>query len=90
VDYFVPQELHDYFDYAPVTKRPIEREELSSYQRELLDKTPSLRSEKLFPFLGAHQRVTHHVALLKFWVKLGVKVTAVRRIWSFKQTCWLK
>jgi hypothetical protein len=32
----------------------------------------------------------HHVALLKLWVKLGVKVTAVHRIWSFQQTCWLQ
>jgi hypothetical protein len=90
VDFTIPPELHDLFDYAPVAKRTVSPDELSEHQRgigELLGAcTPS---EKLVPYLGEHKKVLYHAALLKFWVEQGVVITKVYNVWSFTQTKWM-
>ena len=45
---------------------------------------------KLFPYLGEHKKVMHHAAFLKFLVRLGVVITEVHSLWSFKQTPWMR
>ena len=45
---------------------------------------------KLFPHLGEHKKVMHHAALLKYFVELGVVITKVHSLWSFKQEAWMR
>jgi hypothetical protein len=92
VTYHVPEDLHDFFDYAPVAKRAIEREELSLYQQELLDKfrkKSAAKTTKLFPYLGEHRMILHQIDLLQYYVELGVVVTDLHRVWSFEQRPWM-
>jgi hypothetical protein len=92
VTYHVPERLHDFFDYAPVAKRPVEEEELSLYQRELIGKFRKksvAKTSKLFPYLGEHRQVLHQIDLLQYYVELGVEVTEVHRAWSFEQALWM-
>jgi hypothetical protein len=92
VTYHVPEHLHDFFDYAPVAKRPVEEEELSLYQRELIAKfrkKSAAKTSKLFPYLGEHRQVLHQIDLLQYYVELGVEVTEVHRAWSFEQAPWM-
>jgi len=91
VSYRVPPAIHDLLDYAPVTKRMIERSEISDYQRSVLDAIGggSAKSERLFPSLGVHRAVLHHIALLKFWVSMGVELFEVHSLWSFRQAPWM-
>ena len=35
VDYIIPPELHDKFDYAPVSRRSVSHEELSEHQHSI-------------------------------------------------------
>ncbi len=90
VDFMIPPELHDKFDYAPVAKRTVSPDELSEHQRgigELLGAcTPS---EKLVPYLGEHKKVLYHAGLLKFWVEQGCVITKVYNVWSFTQSKWM-
>ncbi len=92
VSYRIPPRLHDLLDYAPVTKREIERSEISEYQRSVLEAIGggSAKSVKLFPFLGVHSKVLHHAALLKFWLSMGVELFEVHSLWSCRQCRWMK
>lgn len=92
VTYHVPKHLHDFFDYAPVTKRHVEQEELSLYQQTLIEKfrkKSTAKTTKLFPFLGEHREVLHQIDLLQYYVELGVVVTDFHRAWSFHQRDWM-
>jgi hypothetical protein len=92
VTYHVPESLHDFFDFAPVAKRKIHVSELSPYQRELMEASGAKRQprEKLFPFLGEHREVLHHIELLQYMMQLGVKVTEVHRAWRFAHKPWVR
>ena len=94
VTYHIPKEYHDKVDFAPVAKRKVALEELSERQRqvkEFLEKKPKDQSEKLMPYLGEHKEVGHHVAYLKFLRDvLKAKITKVHRIWSWRQSYWLR
>ena len=43
----------------------------------------------MVPYLGKHEKVMHHIALLKLWERLGVKITEIHSLWTFKQTPWM-
>jgi hypothetical protein len=94
VDHEIPQELHDQIDFAPVAKRVVGFEELSHRQRqvkEFLQKKPGNQGEKLMPFLGRHSEVATHISHLKFLRDvLGTKILKVHRIWSWRQSYWLR
>ena len=46
-------------------------------------------NEKLFPYLGRHQKVLHHIALLKLWLELGVELEELHYIVEVEQECWM-
>jgi DNA polymerase type B, organellar and viral len=102
VDFHVPEDKHDFFDFAPVSQRKVAMSELSIRQRavkfhklteaqrqralktntmpkSMLDGCP-----KLVPDLG-HRTQGLHIAHLKLLLELGIRVTKVHRIWSFRQ-----
>ena len=94
VDHEIPKKLHDKIDFAPVAKRIVKFDELSHRQRqvkEFLGKKPGNQGEKLMPFLGKHSEVAIHVGHLKFLRDvLGTKILKVHRIWSWRQSHWLR
>ena len=103
VDFHVPEELHDKFEFAPASHRRVQMHELSKRQRAVkfnrLSKEKQQKAletmkmplsyqngcEKLVPDLG-HRTQGLHIAHAKLLKDLGVKFTAVHRIWSFKTT----
>jgi len=94
VDYEIPPEYHDRTDFAPVAKRKVAFEELSYRQqqvKEFLNKKPQQQGEKLMPFLGRHCEVGLHAAHLKYLRDvLGIRILKVYRIWSWRQSYWLR
>ena len=94
VDYFIPDELHDKLDLAPIAKRTVPFEELSHRQRqvkEALGKQPQQQGPKLMPYLGEQKKIGHHIALLKFMRDtMGIQITKVHRIWKWRQSHWLR
>ena len=66
------------FDYAPVKSMIVPDEELSAYTLDVKKKFDCGKGcQKLVPYLGRHEKVVHHIALLKFWERLGVRIEAV-------------
>ena len=94
VTFHIPKEYHDEIDFAPIAKRKVVMEEISERQRqvkEFLGKKPRDQCEKLMPFLGEHEENGYHVAHLKYLRDvLNVKITKVHRIWSWRQSYWLR
>jgi len=95
VTYHVPESLHDQLDFPPVAKKRVTPDELSDYQKTTLtsvygEGATTGQTAKLVPFLGEHRKVMHHIALLKYYVEeMGVVITEVHRVWSFRQSSWM-
>ena len=94
VDLSYPDSLHDIhsdFPLAP-TKQAIDECWLSEYQSDLLadmqiKKPPQVK--KLIQTLFDKQNYTLHYQTLKLYVELGLVVTKLHRLLSFKQEKWL-
>ena len=94
VDFSYPDHLHDLhsdFPLAP-TKEAIDESWLSQYQSDFLDemqieKPPKVR--KLNQTLFDKNNYTLHYQTLKLYVELGLVVTKLHRVLSFKQDKWL-
>ena len=95
VTYHVPESHHDQLDFPPVAKKRVTPDELSDYQKTTLtsvygEGATTGQTAKLVPFLGEHREVMHHIALLKYYVEeMGVVITEVHRVWSFRQSSWM-
>ena len=83
--------LHADFSLAP-TKEAIEETWLSQYQCDLLDemqiKKPS-KVKKLVQTLFDKKNYTLHYQTLKLYVELGLVVTKLHQLLSFRQDKWL-
>ena len=94
VDCSYPDHLHDLhsdFPLAP-TKEAIDESWLSQYQSDLLDemqikKPPKVK--KLIQTLFDKNNYTVYYQTLKLYVELGLVVTKLHRVLSFKQDKWL-
>ena len=94
VDFSYPDSLHDLHSDFPLvpTKDAIDECWLSEYQSSLLadmqiKKPPQVR--KLIQTLFDKQNYTLHYQTLKLYVELGLVVTKLHRVLSFKQQKWL-
>ena len=94
VDVDYPYELHDSHSDYPLCceATSVQPEELSPYTRFLVEKLKinSTGCRKLICNLKHKKRYTVHYRNLKLYVSLGMKVTKIHRIISFKQSRWLK
>ena len=94
ITYHIPEEYHDQIDFAPVVKRKVAFEELTERQRqvkEFLGKKPRDQHEKLLPYLGEQKEVGHHIGYLKYLRDVvKIQITAVHRVWSWRQSYWLR
>ena len=90
-DIWVDPSLHDRLDFAPVAKRATMPEELTKEQREISEAYfCKAGEEKLMPYLGKQEQVGLHIALLKYYVKLGVSFDNVTRVWKWRQEAFMK
>ena len=92
VDYLY--KLHDFHSDYPLCceATSVQPEELSPYTRSLAEKLKinPTSCRKLNGNLKSKERYTVHYRNLKLYVSLGMKVTKIHRIISFKQSRWLK
>jgi hypothetical protein len=103
IGYFVECDLHypnhikfrtKNFPFCPIKRKPT-KEELSDYQLALLPKdregNPKVPSyEKLICDHNDKTRYLVHYEMLKFYIIMGMKITKVHRVLSFKQSKWLE
>ena len=71
-------------------KRVIKEEELSQYQKDLLNLKPLGTTEKLLLTMNDKKKYVVHHKILKEYIRLGLEVTKVYRVISFKESAWLQ
>ena len=94
VDFHVDESLHDYLrDYPPAPEHCIITDDmLSPYtkgEKERLEVSKDTTAKLILSLRDKKQYVIHY-RLLKYYMQLGVQVTKVHRVISFKQSQWLK
>jgi hypothetical protein len=92
-DFHVPEELHDRFDWAPVARMCVPEECISNYSKELyqtFNKDGGVGTPKLVPFLGEQEGVSLCIDYLLLLVKLGLRITRVRKIFRFRVQAFMK
>lgn len=94
VDGYFPKHLHKYLrDLPPMpeTYTP-ELSKLSKYQKDLRNKfdmkNTKFNQKLIGTFLPKKKYVVHY-RNLKFYLELGLKITKIHRVLSFKQSKWL-
>ena len=95
VDLEYPEELHDLHNDLPVApeRMCVGNDMLSNYQKDLaekLDLSTSSKVEKLVPNLMNKSKYIVHERNLKYYLKLGLKLTKIHRVLKLKQSKWLK
>ena len=94
VDLEYPSELHDLHNMYPLApdRMKVEEEMLTTCQHSILKKSGSRHTptEKLIPNLMHKKDYVVHLSVLQLYMKLGLRVTKVTDVISFKQAAWLK
>ena len=94
VDLHYPQHLHDLHNDYPLAPESftITPDMLSSYQKELLNEMDmtATQCQKLVPNLYDKSDYVLHHRNLQLYLSLGMEVTKVHRVLSFKQSPWLQ
>ena len=90
VDLHYPTHLHDRHDDYPLAPESlvIDRSMYSSTQQEVFPESAPQR--KLTPNLWDKVKYVVHYRNLKLYLQLGLVVTKVHRVLTFKQSPWLK
>jgi len=96
VDLDVPEHLMQYFDDYPLApvNRSVDVTELSTLQRELMEKmgmkAEALKTKKLIADLHPKSNYVLDFRTLQLYLNLGMVLTKVHRVLSFRQKIWLK
>ena len=90
VDFHYPTHLHDHHNVYPLTHESllIDRSMYSSTQHAVFPESASQR--KLVPNLRDTVKYVVHYRNLELYLQLGLVVTKVHRVLTFKQPAWLK
>ena len=87
LDYSIPLHLHDSIDWAPPCRMRVGINMISEHTRNVMRENglgPS-STEKLVPFLGAHQREGMDIKRLKFMTEvLGCRIDKIHQVILFK------
>jgi hypothetical protein len=98
-DLTIPEEVHDKLKEYPPCPENIKptADMLSPFQLQLKEQIKEecggyspTASNKLIPHLMEHKNYCIHYRNLKYVVELGLKITKVHNILSFKQKAWMK
>lgn len=91
-DFEYPPELHDKLaDFPPCPEvMNVDAEWLSPKQKELLHGEKYVSTPKLVANLLPKKDYLMHYRVFQFCVKLGINITKIGRVISFKQKKWLK
>ncbi|MCH2406167.1 MAG: DNA polymerase, partial [Nitrosopumilus sp.] len=89
VDLEYPEELHDLHSDYPLCVEPLEITEsmMSPFQQKFPKQPPQI---KLTPNLLNKRNYIVHYRNLQLYLKLGMKLTKIHKILTFKQSPWLK
>ncbi len=94
VDLEYPQELHDHHNEYPLAPEKVKVTEdmLSPYAKKLLEDLDlkGTSTEKLIPNLNSKKKYVVHYRNLKLYLSLGMKLTKIHKVVTFRQTPWLK
>jgi hypothetical protein len=91
VDLEYPPELHDLHNDYPLApdRLRVTADMLSDYCRSFFANKPYMPDEKLIPNLMDKKKYVVHYRNLQLYMSLGMRVTLVHRILSFRQERWL-
>ena len=89
VDLEYPKKLHDLHNDYPLASEALEIDEmmLSPLQQEFPKQPPQI---KLTPNLRDKTKYIVHYRNLKYYLKMGMRITKIHRVLKFKQRPWLK
>jgi hypothetical protein len=94
VDLEYPQELHDHHNEYPLSSEKVKVTEymMSPYAKKLLEDLDlkGTSTEKLIPILNSKKKYVVHYRNLKLYLSLGMKLTKIHKVATFRQTPWLK
>ena len=89
-----PPELHDLHNEYPLAPEKVKVAEdmLSPYPKKLLEDLDlkGTSTEKLIPNLNAEKNYVVHYRNLKLYFYLGMKLTNIHKVVTFRQTPWGK
>ena len=89
-----PKELHDYHNDYPLApeKMKVIEDMLSPYAKKLLEdlQLKGTSTEKLIPNLRPKEKYIVHYRNLKLYTELGMKLSKIHRVLTFRQIPWLK
>jgi hypothetical protein len=89
-----PPELHDLHNEYPLAPEKVKVAEdmLSPYAKRLLEDLDlkGTSTEKLIPILNAEKKYVVHYRNLKLYFSLGMKLTNIHKVVTFRQTPWRK
>ena len=87
VDLDVPRSKHDFLDWAPACAMAVPDDEISRFTKGLGKRT---MTRKLVPWLGKQTEVGIHTELLSLYLELGIRVTKVHRIWTWRSRPFMR
>ena len=94
VDLSYPNELHDRHNDFPLAPQAVEikQEMLSEYQIQLIEllNIEHINSSKLIPNLLNKSKYICHYRNLKLYISLGMVITKIYRVLTFKQSAWMQ
>ncbi|KAK9814141.1 hypothetical protein WJX72_001210 [[Myrmecia] bisecta] len=91
-DFDYPEELHDAHNMFPLAAEHLQltRDMLSPLTKQQRGDTRAPLGNKLVPNLLAKKNYICDLRLARQYVELGMKITTVHRILTFRQVAWLK
>ena len=94
VDLAYPEHLHKLHHDLPLApeKMKIKKEQISKYSLDILKdiKSEFTPSEKLVSHFNPRKRYIIHHRALRYYLKMGLKVTKIHRVVTYTEKAWLK
>ena len=92
IDLNYPEELHESHNSFPLApeKYSVQYEQLSDFQKCLIDEELFCKGEKLIAHLGPRRKYICHYRNLQFYLKHGLKLEKIHRVLEFEQAAYVR